>query len=1144
MQDFRFNGVIALCSASLSSAFGTWLYSDFCDDPAREIHIASEETTNQKVYSQKLIGRQNTCTRLNPADLQDLEGLECSHDDRTSLSEQIKKVIAQGLLSTNSKILHNFPRAKEVLEKTRDLWINRQLKLITVDREKLVAVGGEDIFAGSFRDQDVLTVVVGLPSKDSWRKVSEKDYNGLMSQLAAEAMIHECCEAIMLMSHADATIVELLLNPQDSTSTRMLVQFAWAKTSELRRIAARTNMELLRHLALGCDMNVEWQNTPEAVRKAVLSRARRLPVTKTKSLDEWLATRLSSLGLHDLYLEQCLSINEVVCWRIRNQEAAGLKAAEVSWEEHPWKKYPKDTKDSIYLSVAMWMAAVYNFMVLFITFVAILSRAGFDCGRELWYTVRRVPFQPLMVWTLLKVWKVCSWSRNMWLRTILLPQNVVYKQYHEWLTRGAIRTLTNGLIVESHPRGVRSGFLSRFNNGFNLNIYDGSYGTEPSIRDHLSAIYDKQGRLDQLVHMKMQGKGLCSTAHWIYSYDSEKGSRMQYPCRRTLCQINTSQDYEEYYDEHGRIARGECLRNNIRYRFVYNYDVTLGNESANILSAEYTSIDSLEPVILQVFWCLPSPTFSDGQRDVWTPSERIQRLLKRTEDKVEEISWTYGHKMDPTIRRTICDAHTGTSSTEEVLDIYVDEFGIQTKPSMNSFVDEDLLYFHPLSSIDRFASDHGRINEDGLPSNPSSGRNWLPSFYKRNRKVSSIHKLPTGVLRNSIWKQWASSTNVDAITACLVDEMILRKEPSLRKYWAFRDAGRFSKALAELQSNLEAIVCSIEFTDEVSQKISLAIKPADLFSMGLSKDANFVISRPEASYIDTDNRVAVIFTDTGCWPDAPGGVSNCRRDLVDGHTTVRNYALTESANEYGIPRFKMESNVQLIKNLPLWGLDGKCPSHGLFDNLLQSQVEKRIRITSKRNIVEIFIPLLKAFVRGSRTHRLTSDTLTELTDVILNINAYFEENDYLTTWRSKQVRKAWREAWLCEYSSPDITNPNDAFDIERPTAKDFDEALELYISYFFVFSVRVPDNVPRVYQSTHHGISSLYGMILKIRRGTTWGIWDHAIMLRESLLNISPAQCILPIAVQTMLIGAMTVAAHLAYMHADIILPCTAIYNP
>ena len=385
---------------------------------------------------------------------------------------------------------------------------------------------------------------------------------------------------------------------------------------------------------------------------------------------------------------------------------------------------------------------------------------------------------------------------------------------------------------------------------------------------------------------------------------------------------------------------------------------------------------------------------------------------------------------------------------------------------------------------------------------------------------------------------------MSAMIACKIDEMILRRERTLRPYWVYRDAGEFLKAKQYLTKHLAEIVSAIEIADNVAEKIQLAIKPSDLFTMGTSKDSNYVIDTPEDSYIDTDDRLAVIFTDTGCWPDAPGGVSNCRRDLVDGHTTIRNYALTEGAYDWSTPRYQVERNIQLVQNLPLWGLDGKSPSHGLLDNLLQTQVDYRARKTSSRNIKEIFIPILKRLIKGARTIRPSQGDLRELTIAFLRLNEYFETNDYTSTWRSNAVKRVWRESWLREYDDTNINTLSNCFPMERPTRGDFEEALELYIGYFFIFSLKIPEKVPRVYQSTHHAIASLYGMCLKLRRGVTWGIWDHAIMWRESCLNISTAQCLLPIPVQNMLLGMMKVASNLAYMHADIVLPCTDTFNP
>jgi hypothetical protein len=138
----------------------------------------------------------------------------------------------------------------------------------------------------------------------------------------------------------------------------------------------------------------------------------------------------------------------------------------------------------------------------------------------------------------------------------------------------------------------------------------------------------------------------------------------------------------------------------------------------------------------------------------------------------------------------------------------------------------------------------------------------------------------------------------------------------------------------------------------------------------------------------------------------------------------------------------------------------------------------------------------------------------------------------------------WVDAWLTPYNDPNMRDPVNSFAIERPSMKDFQDALAIYSSYFFIFSVQLPEDCPRVFQSTHHGISSLFGLILKYRRGVTFGIWDHAILWRESCLNISPAQSSLSIPVQSILLAGVGLATRLAYFHADVLLPCTSVFNP
>ncbi|KAI7570117.1 glycosyltransferase family 4 protein, partial [Hortaea werneckii] len=170
--------------------------------------------------------------------------------------------------------------------------------------------------------------------------------------------------------------------------------------------------------------------------------------------------------------------------------------------------------------------------------------------------------------------------------------------------------------------------------------------------------------------------------------------------------------------------------------------------------------------------------------------------------------------------------------------------------------------------------------------------------------------------------------------------------------------------------------------------------------------------------------------------------------------------------------------------------------------------------------------------------------LVTYSNVMLQMHRYFETCDFIKTWNSEQVWRAWLEAWLVDCEDLNVLSLRECFAIEHPSLSDFRDALNLYICYFFIYSVELPTDCPTVFQTTHHGLSSLYGMILKHRKGVTWGLWDHAILWRETCLNISPAQCLLPLPVQSMLIAGIKLACHLAYTHVDIVLPCTSVFNP
>lgn len=1184
---FPYVDVIALCTASMTSAYGTWLYTDFCDDAEDEIHLHESPQPQDESYAQRLIGYDNDPAARSHSRLEGLgSSRECLYDDKSTISDGLRTLLDKALQRISKIPREDLPLGESVLRQSLQAWINGDVSLNIVTRNELIAAGFADRFATSYKDGDVLGVYVGMPSIEECR-ITEEAWLKLLIQVLAEALVHETCEGLLGMSHAESTVHELLLNSAD-ISTRMALQLAWTDEAKLQSIVYRSNAELLRHLAFNIDVDVAWESEPENIRAAIFSRVACESYTMTCAIEKWFkncSTRpLQSL---DVSVRQCLSIYKVAQWR---SQLGGDPTKPVELQAElglfPWHLERAPPPMGLKQTVMSSLLAIYDFAFLSIEFVAITTTAGTDLGKELFYTIRHSRVRSPAIWTILKFWKVCSWLRKGWTRLVILPYKPVFKKYHVLYKKGIPRVLSCAIITVHDPVQASSGFLEGDIESPELHIFDGIQVARPrAAAKYTKATYSPRFRLKSLQNMTIKDRVENLVEQHEFTFDTADKKR-KYPLYKTTTAGTVVS--KTFYDDLGRISHGTCARGGRDYQFSYTFEDRTG-VSNKLLKATYLSVDQQAPTAYTVSWCTPRDANTIDPRE-FSVSERVQRVIRTTADKNEETSWDWSHKRDPVITRKSFSSAGELLLPPEIGISVKDELGIFAKPKVVSFQEEDLLFYHSAHSIRREYSRRAkalsklkksesqafvsaRTSEPSKDDDKTAAKTakWYDptlayvkscwwffnemKYVKRlNNLVSPIihHKpktthyvpMPTWKLRTCLWKEWMATTDLDACTCCLLDEEMLRFEPLLHEYWKLRDAGYFAESKQYLYDNMHAIVAAIELMDDVAAKVSLSIRMSDLFVMGLSKDANFVTPAPEKHFIDTDNRLAVIFTDTGCWPDAPGGVSNCRRDLIDGHTTIRNYALSESANEFGIPRFQCERSIQAIKNLPLWGLDGKSPSHGLLDNLLQMQVENRLRNTTTRDIEERFIPLLKSYIRGARTHEFSKADLIHFTKVVLKMNKYFEDHDYLKSWQCKETRQAFKEAWLQEYDDPNIRNPNDCFAIEQPTAQNFDEAMGLYISYFFILSVKIPEVVPRVYQSTHHGISSLWGMCLKLRRGTSWGIWDHAILWRETCLNISVAQCILPVSVQTMLLGAMKLAAHLAYMHADTILPCTAVYNP
>jgi hypothetical protein len=401
---------------------------------------------------------------------------------------------------------------------------------------------------------------------------------------------------------------------------------------------------------------------------------------------------------------------------------------------------------------------------------------------------------------------------------------------------------------------------------------------------------------------------------------------------------------------------------------------------------------------------------------------------------------------------------------------------------------------------------------------------------------------------------WKDTMFIDGVTARWLDELALRSDPILKPYWKARDTGNIHTAIKYLKANCEAIMASVDIDHEISAWTSLAFKVSDFFSMGQGGDTNINTRTLKSQIEDNHQRLHVLATDSGTWPNESGGVSCCRRDMVDNLQYIKWHMISETATDYGVPKFQTEQNIQSLKIIPIWGLDFLTPTHGVFENQLDTMMHEKLIETSNTDIRVNFLPILALLVRGVRAIDFTPVNIEEYTKAFVRLNNYFETRNWGAVWSSTIVKNAWRELWLLK-SMENIRPFGDWLDIEKPALPDLDKALELYsrcvsqlfrklMVVLFIFSLPVPEHIPSVFQATHHCVSAVYGVVCKVKRSCTIQIWDHAIGWRETNMFMSSSQCNLPPFVRISLIGLMRLSAHVTLHHADVILPCTDYFNP
>lgn len=839
--------------------------------------------------------------------------------------------------------------------------------------------------------------------------------------IIAELLIQATAETRCDLPHDQSSLYELLLVDLDDEKATPIPEGIKSRLecspSDRARVLKNQNKELLRHIMLGMDCDKDWDSLPRAVRSTLLQRCCGEAYILTTEQSNCILSRLGKEESFNVgtYVAQC-NLGATLARSIHSY----AKSIDARYDSHDQPRlldadYHMGLENSHLLGTThpgaqdnllkRLLSKIFNNLRFTIKLIVIAFIADPEYQRELDYTISRR-------WCFIR-WPAKVLLNGIWIYCKALQRIVIpWFLFHRREKMMSLRTSMRGTktILEKHRiiieglDGPSTGFFRTQSDGCRqIRQYSGKHDKEPNDDQHLMAI---NTYTDKLV-LRRREEFTNHVNHYEYEYPLEgpdPGSKV--PILRR-CLKGDSVGQEVQYNEDGHITSGSYLQadNLVKFKLWYRKHAKFHDE---LLRAEFV----LPQIKMLVSWCVP-PRKNPDQKDTWIPYTKVTEATFIQHSEVFHSVWSYDHKYHPVITTTLHGRSVATPSM-----IAHDWFGILRKPTNCTFLSDNLLF--------------------SFKSVNTSLVSRLLGLNKRYYPIS------TARARTHLWKSWKGGKDLDAVTVRWLDEEALRHDRVLGPYWLARDIGQLKAAEGYLDLHSDAIMARADIDPEVSSWSSLAFKLSDLYTFGQGGDARINTRKMTTQMKDSDETLHVLAMDTGTWPNEGGGVSACRRDMVNDLKTIRWHVLAEMANDFGTPKFQIERNVQSLTILPLWGLDFLTPTHGVFQDYLDSEVQQKSFDTSEADIVLNFMPILVTLVRCSRAIKIEHHHIEEATRALVDLNTYFESSRHWTkVWTSDVVKEKWRELWLTE-ELENARPVSEWLDAEKPTLLHMDNALDMW----------------------------------------------------------------------------------------------------
>jgi len=707
----------------------------------------------------------------------------------------------------------------------------------------------------------------------------------------------------MGLSHDSASLVESLLVPSPRSQTskyspvpsRIKNYLAISKCSaeEARSLARYCEDQALQFLSLGFDPDIHWEHLPRDIRELIIKRCNGQEDLLTRSQHEWLVFNQA----HGIPISTFLTRCNFGAYVAMSNRKHALGARDDAVDESLYHQetlnnlsflrvkpsVARFTLRNVLRSLKVPFSASYHNLGIWLKLLAIAFVAEPEFQRELDFALHSHPriIRRAVLFFTTGVWKYTKFLQNLVMPIFLLHgrRNVstLWKRIG-----GTTVSLKRQRIAMENTDGLSTAFIrpsSAEDGTFEVHQYSGDLDKEPEDNAKLQRISTYSKSMLLLRREDYEWASKCNVYEYEYrTEDAPRKKRLskiqshRYPMLRK-CTEGKNAFEEVNFNYRGLVQSGSYILHGSLIRFSCHYRQG-SNFDDELLRAEFV----LPHLTCTVSWSAPPSSHSE-RLDKWIPHSQVIEATFVLGADVYESRWSYDHKFHPTIHTTLNGEIIETPPI-----IQWDHLGVLKKPTKFSFHHDD-----PLISF----------------------RSLRPHAIPRWLGLNTHHNLvSTSRARSKLWNAWKDTPGFDGVIVRWLDERLLRKEPLLRPYWRRRDRGNLAGAEAFLNENADGVSAVVDLDSSISGWAPLAIKIADLHSFGQGGDAN---SRTRSKAPDFDNEgLQVLAVDSGTWPNEGGGVSACRRDMINNLRSVNWHMIAESANDFGLPKHQVSLSMTCL----------------------------------------------------------------------------------------------------------------------------------------------------------------------------------------------------------------------------------------